>query len=82
MTSHHAPQKRSWLWSPGGLVLLAFLAVAAFFLMTEYRAHVLGALPYVLVLLCPLLHLLLHGRHGSGHAGHGARQDRPPQGGA
>jgi hypothetical protein len=82
MTSHHSPPKRSWLWSPGGLVLLAFLAVAAFFLMTEHRAHVLGALPYVLVLLCPLLHLLMHGRYGSGHAGHGASQDQPPQGGA
>jgi hypothetical protein len=24
----------------------------------------------------------MHGRHGSGHAGHGASQDRLPQGGA
>jgi hypothetical protein len=68
--------------SPGGLVLLAFLAVAAFFLITEHRAHVLGALPYVLFLLCPILHLLMHGRHGSGHAGHGPSQDRQQQGGA
>jgi protein-S-isoprenylcysteine O-methyltransferase Ste14 len=78
MTPQHTPQERSWLWSPGGLVLLAFLAIAAFFLMTEHRAHVLGALPYVLFLLCPLLHLLMHGQHGSGHTGHGAGQDRPP----
>ena len=82
MTPHDPPQERSWLWSPRGLVLLAFLAVAAFFLMTEHRAHVLGALPYVLFLLCPLLHLLMHGRHGSARGGHGASQDRPPQGGA
>jgi len=82
MIPQHPTQERRWLWSPSGLVLLAFLAVAAFFLITEHRAHVLGALPYVLFLLCPLLHLLMHGRHGSSHAGHGARQDRPPQGGA
>jgi hypothetical protein len=82
MTPHDPPQERSWLWSPGGLVLLAFLAVAAFFLITEHRAHVLGALPYVLFLLCPILHLLMHGRHGSGHAGHGPSQDRQQQGGA
>jgi hypothetical protein len=82
MTPHHPPQARSWLWSLGGLVLLAFLAIAAFFLITEHRAHVLGVLPYVLVLLCPLLHLLMHGRHGSGHAGHGASRDRLPHGGA
>ena len=78
MTPKHPPQERSWLWSPGGLVLLAFLTIAAFFLITEHRAHVLGALPYVLFLLCPILHLLMH---GSRHASHGASQDRPPQGG-
>ena len=82
MTPQHPPQERSWFWSPSGLGLLAFLAIAAFFLITEHRAHVLGALPYVLFLLCPLLHLLMHGRHGSAHGGHGASQDRPPQGGA
>jgi hypothetical protein len=82
MRLHHPSQKRSWLWSPRGLVLLALLTIAAFFLMTEHRAHVLGALPYVLFLLCPLLHLLLHGRHSSGHTGHGASRDRPPRGGA
>jgi hypothetical protein len=59
-------QTRGWLRSPSGLVLLAFLAIAAFFLITEHRAHVFGALPFVLLLLCPVLHLLLHGRHGKG----------------
>jgi hypothetical protein len=57
-------------------VLLGFLAIAAFFLITEHRAHILGALPYVLLLLCPVLHLLLHRGHGSGHAGHGTHADR------
>ena len=47
MTPHHPPQERSWLWSPGGLVPLGFLDVAAFFLITEHRAHILGAMPYV-----------------------------------
>jgi hypothetical protein len=55
---------------PGGFILCGFLAVAAFFLITEHRAHVFAALPYVLLLLCPVLHLLLHRGHGSGHAGH------------
>jgi hypothetical protein len=82
MTPYHPPQERSWLRSPSGLVLLAFLTIAAFFLIAEHRAHVLGALPYVLFLLCPILHLLMHGRHGSRHTGHEANQDRPPQGGA
>jgi hypothetical protein len=44
-------------------VLLAFLAIAGFFFFTEHRAHTLGILPYVLLLLCPLLHLFGHGGH-------------------
>jgi Protein of unknown function (DUF2933) len=51
-------------------VLLAFLAIAAFFLLTEHRAHVWGVAPYLLLLACPLLHFFMHGRHG-GHGGHG-----------
>jgi hypothetical protein len=48
------------------IILCAFLAILGFFLLTEHRAHLFGALPYVLLLACPLLHLFLHGRHG-GH---------------
>lgn len=54
------------------ILTCAFLAVLAFFLLTEHRAHVFGALPYVFLLACPLFHLLLHGRHG-GH------DSAPPQ---
>ena len=59
------------------LVLLAFLAIAGFFLITEHTAHVLGILPYLLLLACPLIHLF-HGGHGPGHGGHGG--DTPPRG--
>lgn len=47
-------------------ILIGFLAVAAFFLWTEHRAHLLGALPYLLLLACPLMHLFHHGHHGHG----------------
>lgn len=47
------------------LVLLVFSAVALFFLWEEHQAHLLGALPYLIFLLCPLLHLFMH--HGHGH---------------
>jgi hypothetical protein len=44
--------------------LLVFLAVAAFFLWTEHRAHLLGVLPYLIFLLCPAMHFFMHrGRH-------------------
>lgn len=50
-------------------VLIGFLAVAAFFLFSEHRAHFLGILPYLLVLACPLMHFFHHGHHG--HKDHG-----------
>lgn len=50
------------------LALGGFLAIAGFFALTEHPAHVLGALPYLLLLTCPLLHLFMH--RGHGHGGH------------
>ena len=66
-TEKGSDSNRSWWRSRSGIVLIGFLAIAAFFLWTEHRAHLLGILPYALFLLCPLLHLF-HGGHG-GHGG-------------
>ena len=49
--------------------LYVFLAVALFFLWTEHRAHLLGVLPWLLLLACPLMHMLMHRRHGHRHGG-------------
>jgi hypothetical protein len=51
--------------SRSGLVLVGFLVIAGFFVVTEHTAHVLGVLPYLLLLACPLLHLF-HRGHGGG----------------
>jgi hypothetical protein len=55
-------------------VLIAFLGVAAYFLIAEHKAHLSGYLqywPYLLLLACPLLHLFMHGGHGhGGSSGH------------
>jgi hypothetical protein len=60
-----------------GVGLIVFGAIAAYFLWTEHQAHLLGALPFLLVLACPLMHVFMHHGHG-GHAGH--HRDEPPQG--
>uniref|UniRef100_UPI00313BAD02 DUF2933 domain-containing protein n=1 Tax=Inquilinus sp. OTU3971 TaxID=3043855 RepID=UPI00313BAD02 len=82
-----APQQSSFWKSKGGLVAIAFLLIAAFLLLSEHRAHVLGYLPFLLLLACPLLHLFMHGGHGghggSGHGGPTGRSNRansPPDG--
>ncbi|CDS52741.1 Asl7591 protein [Polaromonas sp. CG9_12] len=46
-----------------GLIVMG--AIAAYFLLTEHRAHFWGVLPYLLILACPLMHLFMH--HGHGH---------------
>lgn len=47
--------------------------VAAYFLLTEHLAHVIDALPYLLLAACPLMHLFMHHGHGGqGHHDHGA----------
>ena len=55
---------RSWI------VMIGFLAVATFFLWEEHQAHILGVLPWAILLLCPILHLFMHRGHG-GHDSHG-----------
>ena len=60
-----------WWRTPFGLVLCGFLIVAGFFLLTEHTAHVFGALPYLLLAACPLMHLFMH----HGHGGHGSRNE-------
>ena len=61
----------AFLRSRTGLVLIGFLAIAGFYLATEHMAHVYGILPYALILLCPIMHLFMHGSHG----GHGGQDD-------
>ena len=69
----------AFLRSPTGLVVIAFLAIAGFYLATEHTAHVVGVLPYALILLCPFMHLFMHRGHGgdgdhTGHEHHTAHQ--------
>jgi hypothetical protein len=64
-----------WLRSASGQILLMVLLISAVYLITEHTAHVLNALPYVLLLACPLLHLFMHGGHGD-HTGDSPKSQR------
>ena len=57
-----------------GLIVLG--AIALYFLLTEHRAHLFFALPFMLLLACPLMHLFMH----HGHGGQGGREDSPHDG--
>ena len=75
MTPGQSQAPGPWFRSRSGWVLLAFLVIAGFFVVSEHRAHVLGVLPWLLILACPLLHFF-HGGHGGGHGGHGGARPR------
>jgi hypothetical protein len=67
MDHNHATsdQPTPTFWkSKTGLALVVFLAIGLFYLYTEHRAHLLGALPYLLLLACPLMHIFMHRGHG------------------
>jgi hypothetical protein len=61
-------ERPPWWRTRSGFVLLGFLAIGGYFLITEHRAHLALALPYLpwlLLLACPLMHLFMHhGAHG------------------
>jgi hypothetical protein len=44
--------------------------VLVYLFFGEHRVHLLGFLPFLFLLACPLLHMTMHGGHG-GHSGHG-----------
>ena len=73
----HEENRRGFFASRANLVLLVFLGVGGFYLVSEHWAHLLGAGPLVLLLgLCVGMHFFMHGSHG-GH-GAGSKESKPP----
>jgi hypothetical protein len=65
--SSHSDSSReheNWFFSRTATVVA--LAVIGFLIYTGHSAHLLGFLPYLLILSCPLMHIFMHG----GHHGH------------
>ena len=63
----------------GRWVFGAFLAIAGVYLVAEHRAHLGQALPLLILLACPLLHMFMHGGHG-GHGGRGGHGEHGKDG--
>ncbi len=45
---------------------MGFVLAAAFYIPQEQWGHAFGALPYLTLLACPLMHLFMHRGHGHG----------------
>ncbi|WP_037339982.1 DUF2933 domain-containing protein [Saccharospirillum impatiens] len=58
-------------------IILAIVAVAVLVLLWgEHKAQLLGALPWLIILACPLMHMFMHRGHGS----HKHHVDQPGRG--
>ncbi len=56
----------NWLLSRAGVAAMGALAVIGLLIYAGHSAHLLGWLPYLLILACPLMHVFMHGGHGGG----------------
>ena len=68
----HTSGLQDWLYSRTGIATCVALAVLGFLIFTGHSAHLLGVLPYLLILACPLMHIFMHG----GHAHHQHKRDQ------
>lgn len=57
------PVRKAW-WVFGG-----FAAVALVLLGIEHQDHLLGWLPWLFLLACPLMHVFMHRGHGGKDGG-------------
>ncbi|MEX1238022.1 MAG: DUF2933 domain-containing protein [Pseudomonadales bacterium] len=56
-----------------GLAAFILIGAALYFIFVEHGEHVLPYLPFMIILLCPLMHVFMHKGHG-GH-NHGPAKD-------
>ncbi len=57
-------QKKSFWLTSNGIAALALIGAVIYFLLMEHRQHLFQALPFLILLLCPLMHVFMHSGHG------------------
>jgi len=78
---HRIHESHSSQWRTAHSVGLFIIgSIGAYFLLTRHYAHVLDALPFLLLLACPLMHIFMHHGHGDhGNPINAERQSSEPQ---
>jgi hypothetical protein len=64
-TSTEQGMAKTFWRKPIGIALITAMLILIFFLLREHWGHVFGFWPYLILLACPLMHLM-HG-HGDHH---------------
>jgi hypothetical protein len=69
-TTPHIPETPPKTWrrplvgTPLGWVVTLALAALGVYLFMNHTGHIVSALPYLLLMVCPLMHLFMHRGHG------------------
>ena len=83
-TSGEPSERRRPFHLPFWLGVCLVAAIAVFFLWEEHQAHIPGALPWLILLACPLIHFFMHRNHDHGggevhqHGEHGQSKGGSP----
>jgi hypothetical protein len=63
-----SPTPKNWrtvlVGTPLGWAITLALAALGIYLFVNHTGHIIAALPYLLLMACPLMHLFMHGGHG------------------
>ena len=61
----------------GSLVVIGITLIGGYYLWETYREQLFSYWPYLILLLCPLMHIFMHRGHGGNvnHNDHNSSQD-------
>jgi hypothetical protein len=57
-------KNRSFWISSQGYAAMVLIGAVTYFLLMEHRAHVFQFFPFLILLICPLMHIFMHRNHG------------------
>ncbi len=67
-SNEHEPHE-SWWFSRSFFAVIGVILILGYLIYEGHSAHLLGALPFLFFLSCPLMHFFMHGGHHHHHAG-------------
>lgn len=58
-------EKPSSWWTTKGLAALGLVGAPTYLLLIEHKQHIWPYLPYLILLVCPVMHFLMHRGHSA-----------------
>ena len=71
-------EPKQWL-TTRNIAITSIGGAVLYFLWVEHHTHLIQFLPYAIFLLCPLIHIFMHGGHSHGSHGNVTRTEANPR---